>query len=63
MQYGIHSAGVEHMDLVWEKLLLIEDFRRNRVLVFGRESATSLKGRRVESLGAVVAHKVRIING
>ena len=31
MQYGNHSAVVEHMDLVWEQLF--EDIRRNCVLV------------------------------
>ena len=46
------------MDLV-EKLY--EDVRRNRVLVFNRESAAALKGLRVAPLGAVVTHKVRII--
>ena len=60
MQYGNHSAVVEHMDLVWGKLF--EDIGRNRVLVFDRESAASLKGLRVAPLGAVVTHKVRIIN-
>ena len=60
MQYGNHSTVAEHMDLVWEKLY--EDVRRNRVLVFDRESATLLKGLRVAPLGAVVTHKVRIIN-
>ena len=51
MQYGNHSAVVDHMDLVWEKVC--EDIRRNRVLVFGRESAATLKGLRVAPLGAV----------
>ena len=60
MQYGNHSTVAEHMDLVWKKLY--EDIRRNRVLVFERESAASLKGLRVAPLGAVVTHKVRIIN-
>ena len=60
MQYGNHSAVVEHMDPVWEKLF--ENVRPNCVLVFDRESAASLKGLRVAPLGAVVTHKVRIIN-
>ena len=61
MQYDNHSAVVEHMDLVWENLF--EDIRRNRVLVFDREFAASVKGLRVGPLGAVVTHKVRILNG
>ena len=60
LRYGRHNAVVEHIDLVWEKLF--EDIRRNRVLVFDRESAASLKGLRVAHLGAVVTNKVRIIH-
>ena len=48
------------MDLVWEKLF--EDIRQNRVLLFDREPAASLKVLRGAPLGAVVTHRVRIIN-
>ena len=58
MQYGNHSAVVEHMDLVWEQLF--EDIRR-KLRASVRESAASLKGLRVAPLGAVVTHNVRII--
>ena len=58
IRYGNHSTVFEHMDLVWEKMY--EDVRRNRVLVFNRESAAALKGLRVAPLGTVVTHKVRI---
>ena len=61
MQYGNHSVVVDYMDLVWEKLF--KDIRRNRVLVFDGESVAALKGLRVALLGAVVMHKVGIING
>ena len=60
MQYGNHSAVIEHMDLVWEKLF--EDIRRNRVLAFDGKSTASRKGLRVAPLGAVVTHKVQIVN-
>ena len=61
IRYGNHSTAFEHVDLVWEKRS--KDVRRNRVLVFkNRESAAALKGLRVAPLGAVVTHKVRIIN-
>ena len=45
--------------LVWEKLF--DDIRRNWILMF-RGSASSMKGLRVVSLGAVVTHKEKIIN-
>ena len=48
------------MDLVWGKLF--DDIRRNRVLVFNRDSAPSIKGLRVAPLGAVVIHETRTIN-
>ena len=60
VQYGNHSGVREHMDLVWEKLF--DDIRRNREVVFNRGSASLIKGLRVAPLGAVVTHKVRIIN-
>ena len=60
LQYGNHSSVQEHMPIVWEKLC--EDVRRNRCLVFTREAAEKIVGLRVASLGAVVIHKVRIIN-
>ena len=41
---------------------LFDDIQRNRVLVFNRDSASSIKGLRVAPLGAVVTHKVRNIN-
>ena len=48
------------MYLVRDKLF--DDIRQNRALVFNREPASSIKGIRVAPLGAVVTHKVRIIN-
>ena len=48
------------MSTVWEKLC--EDVRRNRCLVFTREAAEKIVWLRVAPLGAVVTHKVRIIN-
>ena len=59
-QYGNHSSVQEHMSTVWEKLC--EDVRRNRCLVFTREAAEKIVGLRIAPLGAVVTHKVRIIN-
>ena len=60
LQYGNHSSVQEHMSTVWEKLC--EDVRRNRCLVFTREAAEKLVGLRGAPLGAVVTHKVRVIN-
>ena len=60
LQYGNHSSIQEHRSTVWEKLC--EDVRRNRCLVFTREAAEKTVGLRVAPLGAVVTHKVRIIN-
>ena len=60
LQYGNHSSVQEYMPTVWEKLC--EDVRRNRCLVFTREAAEKIVGLRVAPLGAVVTHKVRIIN-
>ena len=60
LQYGNHSSVQEHMPIVWEKLC--GDVRRNRCLVFIREAAEKIVGLRVDPLGAVVIHKVRIIN-
>ena len=60
LQYGNHSSIQEHMPRVWEKLC--EDVRRNRCLVFTRDAAEKIVGLRVAPLGAVVTHKVRIIN-
>ena len=60
LQYGNHSSVQEHMPTVWAKLC--EDVRRNRCLVFTREAAEKIVGLRVAPLGAVVTHKVRIIN-
>ena len=60
LQYGNHSSVQEHMPTVWEKLC--EDVRRNRCLVFTRETTEKIVGLRVAPLGAVVTHKVRIIN-
>ena len=51
---------VIHMDLVWKKIY--EDVRRNRVLVFNRESAAALKGLCVAPLSTVVTHKVRNVH-
>ena len=56
-QYGNHSGVREHMDLGWKKLF--DDIRRNRVLVFSRDSASSIKDLRVAPLGAVVTHKAK----
>ena len=60
LQYGNHSSVQEHMSTVWETLC--EDVRRNRCLVFTREAAENIVALRVAPLGAVVTHKVKIIN-
>ena len=60
LQYGNYSGVQEHMSTVREKLC--EDVRRNRCLVFTREAVEKIVGLRVAPLGAVVTHKVKIIN-
>ena len=60
LQYGNHSSIQEHSSTVWEKSC--QDVRRNRYLAFTRKAAAKIVGLRVASLGAVVTHKVRIIN-
>ena len=60
LQCGNHSSVQEHMPAVWEKLC--EDVRRNRCLVFTWEAVEKIVGLRLAPLGAVVTHKVRIIN-
>ena len=60
LQYGNQSSIQEHLFTVWKKLC--EDVRRNRCLVFTREAAEKIVGLRVAPLGAVVTHKVRVIN-
>ena len=45
------------LDLVWERLF--DDIRRNRVLVFNRDSALSIKGLLVAPLSAAVTYKLR----
>ena len=60
LQYGNDSIVQEHMYTVWEKIC--EYVRRNRCLVFTRETAAKIVERRVAPLGTVVTHKVRIIN-
>ena len=42
----------EDMELVWE--MLLDDTRRNRVLVFNRHSASSIEGLRLAPFGAFV---------
>ena len=59
-QYRNHSSLHEHSSTVWQKLC--EDVRRNRCLVFTREAAAKIVGLGLAPLGAVVTHKVRIIN-
>ena len=46
---------------MWEKVF--DNIRRKRVLVFNGESVSSVEGLPVAPFGAVVTHKVRIING
>ena len=61
LQYGNNSGAlkIKHMDLVREKLF--DGIRRNRVLVFNRDSASSIKGQGMARLSAIVTNNIRII--
>ena len=60
LNYGNHRSADEHLPLIWKKLA--EDVRRERCLVIQKSAAYEIPNLRVSPLGAVVTHKVRIIN-
>ena len=60
LQCRNHSSVQEHISTVWE--MFCKDAQRNRCLVFTRKAAAKIIGLRVAPLGAVVTHKVKIIN-
>ena len=60
LQYGNHRSALEHLPAIWEKLS--EDVRRDKCLVIRKSFARQIPNLRVSLLGAVVTHKVRIIN-
>lgn len=58
--YGKHRSSYEHPPAIWAKLS--EDVRREKCLVIHKSCAHEIPNVRVSPLGAVVTHKVRIIN-
>ena len=59
-RYRNHRSAAEHLPAIWETLR--EDVQRQKCIVVRKEAAHEVPGLRVLPLGAVVTHKVRIIN-
>ena len=60
LRYGNHRSAEEHLPLIWEKVG--EDVRREKCLVLENTAAYEIPNVRVLPLGAVVTHKVRVVN-
>ena len=60
LRYGNHRSAEEHLPLIWKKIG--EDVRRQKCLVIKKSAAHEIPNVRVLPLGAVVTHKVRVIN-
>ena len=60
LKYGNHRSANEYLPEIWEKLG--QDVRRQKCLVIRKSVAPEIPHLRVSPLGAVVTHKVRIIN-
>ena len=60
LRYGNHRSAKEHFPAIWEELR--EDIHCQKCIVIRKEAAHEIPGLRVSPLGAVVTHKVRIIN-
>lgn len=60
LQYGNHRSIDGHLPLIWE--IIGEDVRRQRCIVVTKSAAHEIPNLRILPLGAVVTHKVRVIN-
>ena len=60
LRYDNHRSAEEHLPLIWKKIG--EDVRREKCLVIIKLAAHEIPNVRVLPLGAVVTHKVRVIN-
>ena len=60
LRYGNHRSVEEHLPLIWKKIG--EDMRREKCLVIKKSAAHEIPNVRVLPPGAVVTHKVRVIN-
>ena len=60
LRYGSHRSAAEHLPAIWEKLG--KYVRRQKCLVIQKSAAHEIPNLQVSPLGAVVTHKVRIIN-
>ena len=60
LRYGNHRSAEKHLPLIWRKIG--EDVRREKCLVIKKSAAHEIPNVRVLPLGAVVTHKVRVIN-
>ena len=60
LRCGNHRSAEEHLPLIWKQIG--EDVRREKCLVIKKSAAHKIPNVRVLPLGAVVTHKVRVIN-
>ena len=60
LRYGNHRSAEEHLPLIWKKIG--EDVRREKYLVIKKSAAHEIPNVRILPLGAVVTHKIRVIN-
>ena len=60
LRYGNYRSAEEHLPLIWKKIG--EDVRREKCLVIEKTAAHEIPNVAVLPLGAVVTHKVRIVN-
>ena len=60
LRYGNHRSAAEHSPAIWKKLS--KDVWRQKCIVVRKEAAHEIPGLQLSPLGAVVNHKVRIIN-
>ena len=60
LRYGNHRSAAKHLPAIWKKLG--EDVRRKKCLVIQKSAAYEIPNLRASPLGAVITHKVRIIN-
>ena len=62
LRYGNHRSAEEHLPLIWKQFE--ENARQTKCLVkIEKAAAHEIPNVRVLPLGAVVTHKVRVING
>ena len=60
LRYGNYRSAEEHLARIWKKIE--EDVRREKCLVIEKAAAHEIPNVRVLPLGAVVTHKVGVIN-